>query len=60
MTIQNDCLKYFQEIDIDFDLYIIADIQKKTASSSSYIIHADDSEFFPEKNLQKLHLHFFI
>ena len=54
MTIQNDCLKYFQEIDIDFDLYIIADIQKKTASSSSYIIHADDSEFFSRKEFAEI------
>lgn len=54
MSILNDCLKYFQNLNIDFDLYIIADIQKKTASSSTYIMHADDSEFFSRKEFAEI------
>ena len=54
MDILEDCLDYFQKIDINFDLYIIADIQNKTSQMSDYIIHADDSEFFSRKEFAEI------
>lgn len=54
MDILKDCLDYFQKIDINFDLYIIADTQNKTSQISDYIIHADDSEFFSRKEFAEI------
>lgn len=54
MNILEKCLSYFREIDINFDLYIIADTQEKTALLSKYIIHADDSEFFSRKEFAEI------
>lgn len=46
MDILKECLNYFQKININFDLYIVADTQEKTSKITKYIAHADDSEFF--------------
>ena len=54
MDILEKCLNYFQEIDINFDLYIIVDTQEKTARESKYITHADDSEFFSRKEFAEI------
>ena len=54
MDILRKCLNYFQKIDINFDLYIIADAQEKTALLSQYIPHADDSEFFSRKEFAEI------
>lgn len=54
MNILEKSLNYFQKIDINFDLYIIADTQEKTALLSKYISHADDSEFFSRKEFAEI------
>ena len=54
MKIITKCLDYFKKIDIDFDLYIIADTQYKTAKSDEYISHADESEFFSRKEFAEI------
>lgn len=54
MNIIDKCLKYFQEIDLDFDLYIIADTQNKTSEISDYILHADESEFFSRREWSEI------
>ena len=36
MDIVQECLAYFKNIDIDFDLLIIADTQNKTTKNSNY------------------------
>lgn len=54
MEIINTCLNYFQEIDIDFDIYIIADAQDKTVRLNNYICHADESEFFTRKEFAEI------
>lgn len=54
MEILNECLNYFQNIDMNFDLYIIADIQERTAKITNYITHANDSEFFSRKEFSEI------
>jgi len=54
MNIIDKCLKYFQEIDLDFDLYIIADTQNKTSEISDYVLHADESEFFSRREWSEI------
>lgn len=40
-------LKYYNQINIDFDIYIVADAQNKTCKyMPERIIHADEDEFF--------------
>lgn len=46
MDIIQECLAYFKNIDINFDLLIIADTQNKTTKNNNYIVHTDESEFF--------------
>lgn len=54
MDILKECLNYFQKIDINFDLYIVADTQEKTSKITKYIAHADDSEFFSRKEFAEI------
>lgn len=54
MKILKECLNYFQQIDIDFDLYIIADTQERTTKITKYITHADESEFFSRKEFSEI------
>lgn len=54
MDIIQKCLAYFKNIDIDFDLLVIADTQSKTAKNSNYVVHADESEFFSQALLDSL------
>lgn len=54
MKIIEECLRYFKKLDIDFDLYIIADTQYKTPKLDSYICHADESEFFSRKEFAEI------
>lgn len=54
MEIINKCLDFFKEVDIDFDLYIIADTQNKTIQLNNYIRHADESEFFSRKEFAEI------
>lgn len=54
MDILEECLNYFREVDIDFDLFIIADTQNKTAKINNYINHADDDEFFSRKEFAEI------
>lgn len=52
-------LNYFKHYIIDFDVYVIADTQERTKYLyPSEYPHADESEFFLEKNLQKLLLQY--
>lgn len=60
MDIIQECLAYFKNIDINFDLLIIADTQNKTTKNNNYIVHTDESEFFLEKNFLKSLRHYFI
>ena len=42
-----DILSFYKNIDFDFDVYIVADLQTRTNKmSSAQIIHADENEFF--------------
>lgn len=42
-----DILSFYKNIDFDFDVYIVADLQTRTKKNfSSQIIHADENEFF--------------
>lgn len=54
INILKECLNFFNRLDIDFDLYIIADTQNKTAKITNYINHADDSEFFSRKEFAEI------
>ena len=54
MDIINMCLEYFKNIDINFDVFIIADTQNKTIKSCNYICHADESEFFSRKEFSEI------
>lgn len=54
MDILKECLNYFQKININFDLYIVADTQEKTSKITQYIAHADDSEFFSRKEFAEI------
>lgn len=54
MEIISKCLNYFQKIDIDFDIYIVADTQEKTAKMNNYIYHADESEFFSRREFAEI------
>lgn len=54
MKILFDILNYFKNIIIDFDLLILADIQKETAKIKPDIIHADESEFFSRKEFAEI------
>lgn len=54
MYIIEECLNFFKEIDIDFDLYIVADTQNKTAKIANYLRHADESEFFSRREFAEI------
>lgn len=54
MDIVHECLAYFKNIDLDFDLLIIADTQNKTTNDSNYIVHTDESEFFSRKEFAEI------
>lgn len=54
MKIIKKCLDYFQKIDIDFDLFIIADTQNKTSQLTDYIMHSDEQEFFSRKEFAEI------
>lgn len=54
MNIVHECLTYFKNIDINFDLLIIADTQNKTVKNSNYIVHTDESEFFSRKEFAEI------
>lgn len=54
MDILKECLNFFQKININFDLFIIADIQEKTAKLTNYIAHASDDEFFSRKEFAEI------
>lgn len=42
-----DILSFYKNINFDFDVYIVADLQTRTKKNfSSQIIHADENEFF--------------
>ena len=54
MDIIQECLAYFKNIDINFDLLIIADTQNKTTKNNNYIVHTDESEFFSRKEFSEI------
>ena len=54
MDIIQECLAYFKNIDINFDLLIIADTQNKTTKNNNYIVHTDESEFFSRKEFAEI------
>lgn len=54
MDIIKTCLEYFSKIDLDFDLYIIADTQNKTSKMDVTLNHADESEFFSRDEFSEI------
>ena len=60
MDIIQECLAYFKNIDINFDLLIIADTQNKTTKNNNYIVHTDESEFFSRKEFSEIASTYFI
>lgn len=47
-------LNYFKKQSIDYDIYILADTQIKTALLDESIIHADESEFFSRMEFSEI------
>ena len=60
MDIIQECLAYFKNIDINFDLLIIADTQNKTTKNNNYIVHTDESEFFSRREFAEIILYFWL
>lgn len=54
-TIINEIIQKYNEQTIESDIYIVADLQKKTAQESDRrIIHADESEFFSRSEFAEI------
>ena len=60
MDIIQECLAYFKNIDINFDLLIIADTQNKLQRTITILFILMKVSFFLEKNLLKSLRHYFI
>ena len=54
-NILKDILSFYNKLNFDFDVYIVADLQTRTRkANSNQIIHADESEFFSRSEFAEI------